>query len=277
MLTKCFSKMEKVWNMDAYDKQLTEWAKDIRIGEIEDVDWGSPIVAMGKITDITNEWKAICSLMKDPTAELDLDWDWMEVSNLVVSSVINYTCNCNNKTLYRKLCELKSIIKEVLQIIEDNNWVIENKKYKNITTKIGYIVEHGERFRFKSVYNIANMLEDWIMQITLLEECFADNPTDAQGREVKDEVKKRGGNSFKGLIQYEDKDKLLKRLHALIDGNSGKRVGLVLNRAYYDKLISHIPTQEEFKSEFKLIGSWQAIHKYTSNYDNDISDIVIFE
>lgn len=83
-------------------------------------------------------------------------------------------------------------------------------------------------------------------------------------------------SDFRGLIQYEDKEKLLKRLHSLIDGNKGKRVGLVLNRAYFDKLITAIPTQGEFKSEFELIGTWQGIYKYTSQHENDIADIVIF-
>lgn len=269
---------ETDFDVDVCEKERMKQAKSIRKGKIWDVDWKSSIMAKRKLIDISNEWKAICLLMKDPTKELELDWDDMEVHNLAVRSIINYTCNCNNKTLYRKLCELKATIKEVLQIIEDNGWVIESNKYKNLTTKTGYVVEGGERVHFNAVYNIADMLDDWVSWITLLEEEFADNPTDAQeSNTAQDEVKKRGGNSFKGLIQYEDKAKLLKRLHSLIDGNKGKRVGLVLNRAYYDKLISAIPTQEEFKSEFKLIGSWQAIHKYTSNHENDIADIVIFE
>lgn len=96
-------------------------------------------------------------------------------------------------------------------------------------------------------------------------------------RQLNTKQKRKINEDFKGLILYNDKEKLLNRLHKLIDGNGGKRVGLVLNRAYYDKLISSIPTQGEFKSEFRLYGSWQAIYKYTHNHDNDIADIKIFE
>ena len=90
------------------------------------------------------------------------------------------------------------------------------------------------------------------------------------------------GKSFRDIIQYPDKDKLLERLHELIDGKGGADVGAVLLNAYSIKpYLTGKPTQAEFKSEFELRGTWQAI----SNYMNENSEkalakanrIVIFE
>lgn len=82
---------------------------------------------------------------------------------------------------------------------------------------------------------------------------------------------------FRGIIQYEDKEKLIMRLHSMIDGKGGKDVGLVLNRALTDHYLTRLPHQDEFTSEFELIGSWQGIHKYANgDYVYDIADIIIF-
>lgn len=70
---------------------------------------------------------------------------------------------------------------------------------------------------------------------------------------------------FRDIIQYEDKEKLLKRLHTLIDGKGGADAGSVLLSARLSNYLTRNPTQAEFKSEFELIGSWSAI----SNYMND--------
>lgn len=72
-------------------------------------------------------------------------------------------------------------------------------------------------------------------------------------------------NCFRDIIQYEDKEKLLKRLHTLIDGKGGADAGSVLLSARLSNYLTRNPTQAEFKSEFELIGSWSAI----SNYMND--------
>lgn len=74
--------------------------------------------------------------------------------------------------------------------------------------------------------------------------------------------------SFSDIIQYPNKEKLLTRLHFLIDGKSGSDVGAVLLRAQVDGLLTRCPTKSEFISEFDLIGTWQAIHNYM-NVDNN--------
>ncbi len=97
----------------------------------------------------------------------------------------------------------------------------------------------------------------------------------------------REESSFYNIILYSDKDKLVKRLHQLIDGNKGAYVGSVLYKADKKRYIRNIPTQDEFESEFRLVGSWQAIYNYAKpnmNNDNKLQnaikkaeDVIIFE
>lgn len=76
-------------------------------------------------------------------------------------------------------------------------------------------------------------------------------------------------SKFSDIIQYPNKDELLKRLHELIDGKGGAEVGAVLLNAWLiNSYLTRRPTKAEFESEFELIGSWQAI----SNYMNDNSE-----
>lgn len=75
-------------------------------------------------------------------------------------------------------------------------------------------------------------------------------------------IKRPKSICFSDIIQYDDKEKLLKRLHVLIDGRSGADVGCVILRALQKNYITRLPTQKEFESEFERIGSWTAIHNY---------------
>ena len=75
--------------------------------------------------------------------------------------------------------------------------------------------------------------------------------------------------SFHSIIQYEDADMLLRRLHQLIDGRRGADVGSVLFKCLIDGLISRRPTRKEFETEFQLLGSWTSIHKYMD--DNNVN------
>ena len=86
--------------------------------------------------------------------------------------------------------------------------------------------------------------------------------------------------TFSDLIQYQDKDALLKRLHFLIDGKSGADVGAVLLKAQQQGYLTECPTKAEYESEFSLVGSWQAIHNYmnpgNSNALVKANKIIIF-
>lgn len=85
---------------------------------------------------------------------------------------------------------------------------------------------------------------------------------------------------FRKIIQYEDRKRLLDRLHELINGKSGADVGAVLLNARQKKYITRNPTKKEFESEFELIGSWSAIKKYlnpnTPTAESNAEAIVIF-
>lgn len=91
----------------------------------------------------------------------------------------------------------------------------------------------------------------------------------------------KGKSRFCNVIQYEDPQALLKRLHQLIDGKKGADVGCVLLKCKQDGYIIRKPTQAEFKSEFKLIGTWQAIHNYMNENEMNALDrankVIIFE
>lgn len=88
--------------------------------------------------------------------------------------------------------------------------------------------------------------------------------------------------TFADLIQHQDKEKILSRLHELIDGRGGSDVGSILAKAIWDGYLKREPTQEEYKSEFNLIGSWEGIRKYFAGFKDDDKklqralDIIIF-
>lgn len=77
---------------------------------------------------------------------------------------------------------------------------------------------------------------------------------------------------FRDIIQYEDKEKLLKRLHELIDGHGGAEVGAVLLQCLIRGYITRKPTQKEFISEFQLKGTWQGIFNYMEEGNNNALD-----
>lgn len=85
---------------------------------------------------------------------------------------------------------------------------------------------------------------------------------------------------FYQIVQHEEPQKLLKRLHQLIDGRKGADVGCVLLKCVQDGYLTRNPKQKEFESEFILRGGWNAIHNYMSdNNENALeraNKIIIF-
>ena len=71
--------------------------------------------------------------------------------------------------------------------------------------------------------------------------------------------------SIYDILQCEDKEKFMKRLHILIDGKIGKGIAVVFVKAMIDGYITRYPTETELRSEFNVRGSWTAI----SNYMNE--------
>lgn len=85
--------------------------------------------------------------------------------------------------------------------------------------------------------------------------------------------------NFIDLVQCNDKENLLSRLHARVDGHGGKNVALVMLRAKADKQISRLPSKKEFYSEFKdCTGAWRSISHFFSPSCTpapDISSVII--
>lgn len=70
--------------------------------------------------------------------------------------------------------------------------------------------------------------------------------------------------SIYNIIQCEDKEAFVKRLHTLIDGKGGKAVAVVFYRALEEGYITKYPSQGIYESEFGVIGKskWEAIRKH---------------
>lgn len=71
--------------------------------------------------------------------------------------------------------------------------------------------------------------------------------------------------SFNILLQCQEKDKekVMARLHELLDGKGGKQVALILAAAKYKyHYIISIPTEKQYRSEFQLNGTWKAVSSY---------------
>ena len=85
---------------------------------------------------------------------------------------------------------------------------------------------------------------------------------------------------FHDIVQHEEPDKLVERLHQLIDGRKGADVGSVLLKCLLDGHLSRKPNQKEYKSEFILVGGWTAIHNYMDDNNENALDrankIIIF-
>jgi hypothetical protein len=97
---------------------------------------------------------------------------------------------------------------------------------------------------------------------------------DSKPLELKDnENKPRRRKNILDIIQCEDKEGLVRRLHILIDGKQGKDIAVVFIRAKIDGLITRYPTKGELDSEFEWQGTWQSIDKVLQrDWDNGILD-----
>jgi hypothetical protein len=120
--------------------------------------------------------------------------------------------------------------------------------------------------------NVGNMLKNELKDIEAPQEQQSESASKCEALSaVNNNMQNK---TFDSLIQYKDKNKLKQRLHFLIDGKHGADVGATLYKALSDGLIMRIPQRAEFESEFKLFGSWQAIHKYMNPDGDNINNIM---
>lgn len=115
-------------------------------------------------------------------------------------------------------------------------------------------------------------IKNLLAQVRLLTSIVGERAMN-KGTEIAKHTKNKA-KEFSSLIQNEDKTTILKRLHELIDGKGGKDAGAVIRKAFNDKLITRLPTEKEYKTEFTLIGAWRSISNYF-NYDRqNVKEIV---
>lgn len=83
--------------------------------------------------------------------------------------------------------------------------------------------------------------------------------------------------TFRQLIQGDNAEDTIQRLHKCIDNKGGKDVAAVLLRAKADSLISRLPKEKEFMPEFPDITTkWRAISTYLNpNNLADYSSVII--
>lgn len=83
-------------------------------------------------------------------------------------------------------------------------------------------------------------------------------------------TKKDKNSNFRDCIQCKDKEKLIERLHELIDGKQGCDVGYVLLKCRIDGLITRNPKEEEMKSEFPSVNYNSSVKNYLT--EDSLSD-----
>lgn len=116
--------------------------------------------------------------------------------------------------------------------------------------------------RIQKMFNNGKI--DAIVNETIYEFLNDEDIHSIQKRAIKPTQKGKKQQTFRDIIQSDDKEKLLKRLHYLIDGKGGAAVGAILLKTYLEHHLTQIPTQGIYESEFELIGTWKAIHNYMS-------------
>ena len=142
------------------------------------------------------------------------------------------------------------------------------------------ILDFADRYHLRDNYPTENFLQPPFC--SCLETDEESMPIIPNLNENAERNKTQGikSQNFTDVVQYGDKEKLLERLHQLIDNKRGADVGAVLLKARLDNYITRNPTRKEFESEFELIGSWSAISNYMSDNNRNALDranrIVIF-
>lgn len=105
---------------------------------------------------------------------------------------------------------------------------------------------------------------DWVADIANLHRtkgvvagCFDEGANKQVVKQRKKDIA-----DFRDLIQGDDKDMLMNKLHSLLDGKGGKYVALCLIRAKVDTIIYRYPTEGECEKEFTLSTTFEAVRKY---------------
>ncbi len=83
---------------------------------------------------------------------------------------------------------------------------------------------------------------------------------------------------FSDIVTHPQKEWFIGRLHQLIgDKPGGARVGKILIKAVLDGNLMRFPTQEEFKGEFGLMGTWGAIYNKFHDKDKVMNNAKLYD
>lgn len=132
-----------------------------------------------------------------------------------------------------------------------------------------------EAQHWKAAYDVEKAKNDYL--ITLLKQNGISIPDFSMGIPPPSSNGGKPEKTFRSLLQTNDVDGTLKKLHSKIDGRGGKDVAMVFLRAKSDALISRLPSKKEFYSEFpNATGAWRSISHYLNpNIPVDYSSVTI--
>ena len=175
------------------------------------------------------------------------------------------------------LCIFDSVLKSGRKAPESwvkiGGWECYFKETKDIDEYVWLIAVLLDN-KFRSLWNEANYLAETYCLDKKAGEILSLFLNDSNVSESKeDKPTAQRAKSIYNIIQCENKDRFVKRLHILIDGKQGKDIAVVLIRAKIDGLITRYPTKGELDSEFDWHGSWQSIDKVLQrDWDNGVLD-----
>lgn len=152
------------------------------------------------------------------------------------------------------------------------------KPYVELLARLGYMDEADdiEDYYFRKTVMPIQNYGTFVSELNGNLYCGRSTPQQAFGNREENVDK-----GFRSIIQYSKPERLMERLHQLIDGNQGATVGSILLKCKLDGYFIINPTKSQFTSEFELIGSWSAIHNYMDENNLNALDrankIVIFD
>lgn len=141
-------------------------------------------------------------------------------------------------------------------------YITQTKDQHELVWLIAVILQH----KFSTLQNEVNFILDSYGMEDVKDKLLSiwNGDTSEQKQEKIDPMPQsaKSTKSIYDIIQCEDKEGLVKRLHTLIDGKRGKDIAVVFILAKTEGLITRFPTKMMLTSEFNIRGSWTAIAKY---------------
>ena len=149
-----------------------------------------------------------------------------------------------------------------------NHFKGSKEKIKNVIQGLLTLSQYQLDFDMENVEDAMNAQTDQLRQEQeQLESERLPKPEEPK-QEPKPEFEPQT-SSFAELLQCpkNDQKQVLQRLHELLDNKGGMQVALVLAAAMHEyNYIIAIPTEKQYRSEFKLSGTWRAVTSYINKH-----------